>query len=138
VDLADRRLMESTDVISVSRRPRAHGRPVDTGRRRRPVARVSAGQRVCRKYRRRARRVDVVGRLQQRELDKLRRIVPALCSASQTRPARRVSKVNNRNALSQQQKQQRAALCRLVHRLYITIYVKKHQFIHLLMATCNE
>ena len=92
-------LMES-DVVSVSRRP-GRRRPVETGRRRRgrcPVARrvswtSAAGQRVCRKYRRG--RVDVVGRLQQREFNKLRRIVPALCSTSQTRPPRRVSKVTD-------------------------------------------
>lgn len=55
----------------------------------------AAGQRVCRKYRRS--RFDV-GRLQQREYDKLRRIVPALSAvdtANQTRP-RLVSKVTQR------------------------------------------
>jgi len=62
----------------------------------------AAGQRVCRKYRRG--RLDV-GRLQQREYDKLRRIVPALSvvdTANQTRP-RRVSKVTATYCLSNSQ-----------------------------------
>ena len=87
----------------IVRRPRAFHPPW----RRRPLARPgvtaswtsAAGQRVCRKYRRG--RFDV-GRLQQREYDKLRRIVPALSAldtAKQTSPGR-VSKVTTIHCLS--------------------------------------
>jgi len=89
-----------TDSEAVVRRPVVRRRlgPSPWQRRPRPRQAVAsswtsaAGQRVCRKYRRG--RLDV-GRLQQREYDKLRRIVPALSvvdTANQTRP-RRVSKV---------------------------------------------
>jgi len=63
----------------------------------------TAGLRVCRKYRRSRRRHHDVDRLQQREYDKLRRIVPALRlrddTANHRRP-RRVSKVTTSCLLS--------------------------------------
>jgi len=115
--------MESKSVTVSPARPRRRpviGRrlAVPLPRRRRPSAvrhvsaasRTSAsaaGQRVCRKYRRS--RFDV-RRLQQREYDKLRRIVPALRvpdSAEKMRP-RRVSKVNSQRAASMLQQQQQA------------------------------
>jgi len=101
--------MMETDRVALSRRPPR--RPVLRRLRasrspRRPLAGRAvaaswtsvAGQRVCRKYRRG--RFDT-GRLQQREYDKLRRIVPslnALDTANQTRP-RRVSKVTEPHLL---------------------------------------
>jgi len=103
--------MESRPLASVSRRRRtvapqcpAHlpspwqrrGRLPGEGHRP-PAVPVSAsctsvaGQRVSRKYRRSRRHIG--RKLQQREYDKLRRIVPALRAANQKRPMTRVSKV---------------------------------------------
>jgi len=93
----------ASDDVALSRRPGVarYGR-VFPSPRRHPIAvswTAAAGQRVCRKYRRS--RFDV-GRLQLREYDKLRRIVPALSvldTANQRRP-RRVSKVTASYLLS--------------------------------------